>query len=219
MPPPQTGMRTAMGTALGTAMGGGNMAGYGGVREGKNTEMIYTMIRDGRYHDAIPVLSSKLMEFPSSRAAASLLAYCYYYVSDYQNAIQMYERLMKMCPEVDEYKMYYAQSLFKAGLYEPALKACQNVADNPELSTRVLSLQAAIKYEQDDLMNTKALIDQLPPEEADTLINQACVIFKEAGQPNADGSLYEKARLMLQEAMSKIGFQARASNLLLECTR
>jgi len=203
--PPQTGMRTAMGTAMG---GGGGLAGYGGVREGKNTEMIYSMIRDGRYHDAIPVLSSKLMEFPSSRAAASLLAYCYYYVSDYQSALQQYERLMKMCPEVDEYKLYYAQSLFKAGLYEPALKACQNVADNPELATRVLSLQAAIKYEQDDLMNTKALIDQLPPEEADTLINQACVIFKEAGQPNADTTLYEKARLMLQEAMSKIGFTA-----------
>ena len=57
-------------------------------------------------------------------------------------------------------------------------------------------------------MDTKALIDQLPPDEADTLINQACVIFKEAGQPNADTTLYEKARLMLQEAMSKIGFQA-----------
>ena len=66
------------------------------------------------------LLNAKLMEFPNSRAAASLLAYCYYYVSDYQNALQMYERLTKMCPEVEEYKMYYAQSLFKAGLYEPS---------------------------------------------------------------------------------------------------
>lgn len=89
MPPPQTGMRTAMGTGLGTAMGGAGAYFGGGVREGKNTEMIYTMIRDGKYHEAISVLSSKLMEFPSSRAAASLLAYCYYYVSDYQNALQM----------------------------------------------------------------------------------------------------------------------------------
>lgn len=102
MPAPQTGMRTAMGNGLGTAMGGGGgLSGYGAVREGKNTEMIYTMIREGRYNEAIPVLSSKLLEFPSSRAAASLLAYCYYYVSDYQNSLQLYERLIKMCPEVE----------------------------------------------------------------------------------------------------------------------
>lgn len=46
---------------------------------------------------------------------------------------------MLVCTQ--EYKMYYAQSLYKAGLYEPALRACQNVADNPELGQRVLSLQ------------------------------------------------------------------------------
>merc|ERR1719502_1145431 len=115
---------------------------------------------------------------------------------------------MKMCPEVDEYKMYYAQSLFKEGLYEPALKACQNVADNPELATRVLMLQAAIKYEQDDLMNTKALIEQCPPDEADTLVNQACVMYKEASAQGADPLLYEKARLHFTEAMSKTGFVA-----------
>lgn len=30
--------------------------------------------------------------------------------------------------QVDEYKMYYAQSLFKAGLYEPAMKVRPPVA-------------------------------------------------------------------------------------------
>lgn len=137
-----------MGTALGTAMGGGVGGMMGGIREGKNTEQIYSMIRDGKYAEAVNVLSTKLLEFPNSRAAASLLAYCYYYMGDYHNALQMYERLTKMCPEVDEYKLYYAQALFKAGHYEPALKACQNVADSVELGQRVLSLQAAIKYEQ-----------------------------------------------------------------------
>jgi hypothetical protein len=48
------------------------------------------------------------------------------------------------CPEVQEYKLYYAQSLFKAGLYEPAMKACQNV-DQPDEPGRgrVLKLQAS----------------------------------------------------------------------------
>ena len=199
---PMTGMRTAMGTAA-----GGGAVGFGGLRDGKNTEQVYSLIRDGKYHEAIEILTAKQMEFPASRAAQSLLAYCHYYVSDFQSALMLYERLMKMCPDVDEYKMYYAQSLFKAGLYEPALKACQAVADGP-LSQRVLLLQAAIKYEQDDLMNTKALIDQCPADEADTLVNQACVMYKEAQAQGADVSLYEKARLHFQEAMGKTGFVA-----------
>ena len=156
MPPPMTGMRTAMGTALGTAAGGAASFG-GGLREGKFTEYIYGMIRDGKWDDAISPLSTKLYEFPTSRAAASLLAYCHYQTGDFQNAIQSYEQLMRLCPDVDSYTLYYAQSLFKAGLYEPAMKACQNVADSAELGGRVIMLQAAIKYEEGDLLDTKVL--------------------------------------------------------------
>tara|TARA_B100000795_G_scaffold183408_1_gene139068 strand:- start:818 stop:1237 length:420 start_codon:yes stop_codon:yes gene_type:complete len=106
MPPPQTGMRTAVGTSAGTSA-----AGFGGgIREGKFTEQIYSMIRDQKYHDAVAVLSTKVLEFPNSRAATSLLAYCYYHVGDFQNAIGLYERLTKLCPENDEYKFHYAQA-------------------------------------------------------------------------------------------------------------
>ena len=157
---PMTGMRTAMGTAA------GGIAGFGAVRDGKATEQIYSMIREGRYQEAINVLTTKQLEFPTSRAAQSLLAYCYYYTSDFQSSLQCYEQLMKMCPDVDEYKLYYAQALFKAGHYEPALKACQAVSDAPALANRVLQLQAAIKYEQEDMMNTRALIDQCPLDDA-----------------------------------------------------
>ena len=69
--PPMTGMRTAMGTAM-----GGGTAGYGGVRDGKATEQIYSLIKEGKYHDAISILTSKQLEFPSSRAAESLLGLC-----------------------------------------------------------------------------------------------------------------------------------------------
>ena len=140
MPPPMTGMRTAMGTAA----GGGALAGFGAVRDGKATEQIYSLIRDGKYHEAIGILTSKLLEFPNSRAATSLLAYCYYYVSDFRSAVENYERLMKMCPEIEQYKFYYAQALFKEGLYEPAPKACQAV-DSPELAERVLMLQVSCR--------------------------------------------------------------------------
>ena len=102
-----TGMRTAMGTAAG---GGGGMAGFGAVRDGQATNQIYGLIRDGKHHEAIAILTAKQLEFPSSRAALSLLAFCYYYVSDFQSALQHYERLMKMCPDVDAYKFHYAQA-------------------------------------------------------------------------------------------------------------
>ena len=69
--------------------------------------------------------------------------------------------------------MRCAQSLFKAGLYEPALKACQNVAESAELGGRVIMLQAAIKYEMGDLLDTKSLIEQCPPDDANTIVNQA----------------------------------------------
>ena len=140
--PPMTGMRT--GTALGTAAGCGGATAFGGIQEGKFTEKVYGYIRDQKYGEAIAVLSTKVLEFPNNRAAISLLAYCYYHSGDFQNAIGLYERLTKMVPENDEYKFHYAQSLFKAGLYEPALKACQNVAESAELGGRVIMLQLSL---------------------------------------------------------------------------
>jgi len=99
-------MRTAVGTSAGASA-----AGFGGgIREGKFTEQIYSMIRDQKYQEAIAVLSTKVLEFPNSRAATSLLAYCYYYVGDFQQAIGLYERLTKLCPDNDEYKFHYAQA-------------------------------------------------------------------------------------------------------------
>ena len=81
------------------------------------------------------------------------------------------------------------------------------MADVPDLMGKVQLLQAAIKYEQDDLMNTKAFIEGCPPEEAETSINHACVMYKEALQPGAEPAMFEKARLRFQEAMNQTGFQ------------
>ena len=46
------------------------------------------------------------------------------------NASDCYEQLSMMHPEVEEYKLHYAQALYKACLYQEAMKvACQ--IDNP----------------------------------------------------------------------------------------
>ena len=132
MPPPQTGMRTAVGTSAGASA-----AGFGGgIREGKFTEQIYSMIRDQKYQEAIAVLSTKVLEFPNSRAATSLLAYCYYYVGDFQQAIGLYERLTKLCPDNDEYKFHYAQARAPRSHASPSPSPSHNYSpsDSPNYS-------------------------------------------------------------------------------------
>ena len=74
-----------------------------------------------------------------SRAAVSLLGYCYYQLQDFVNAADCYEQLTVLQPEVDEYRMYYAQSLYKACLYEEAMKISFQI-DNPSFQHKVCEL-------------------------------------------------------------------------------
>ena len=55
---------------------------------------------------------------------------------------------------------------------------------------QLVKLQAAIKYEMDDVDGCKRLIDQCPPEEPDTMINQACLLFKVSIRSFRLGSYY-----------------------------
>ena len=43
------------------------------------------------------------------------------------DAVSAYEQLIGICPDVDEYKLYYAQSLYKAGQYPEAAKAANRI--------------------------------------------------------------------------------------------
>ena len=106
------------------------------IPEGKYTATIYTLIKEGRFQDVIKILSNELHSFPKNRAALSLLGYCYYQVHDFTSASEMYERLVMLCPEVEEYKLYYAQSLAKSGQQVPALKACGAV-EHPNMAKKV----------------------------------------------------------------------------------
>jgi len=148
------------------------------IPEGKYTYTIYSYIKDQKFQDVIKILNNELQMFPKSRAALSLLGYCYYQVQDFMSAANCYEQLVRYYPEIDNYKLYYAQSLQKSGQYQAALKACLNI-ENPELSQKVLKLQASIKYESNDLVGCKALIDDCSADDPDTMVNQACFLFKE----------------------------------------
>lgn len=171
----------------------------GSLPVGQYTSTIYNAIKEQRYMDAILILQAELDNFPRSRAALSLLAYCQYHIGDFQAAALLYEQLIAICPDVEEYKIYYSQSLFKAGLFPEATRAAVRV-EGEQYQQRVIMLQAVIKYEQDELQSCKALLDQCHSDDPDVLVNYAGIAFKEGD--------FEKARNLYSEAMNAVGSQA-----------
>ena len=174
------------------------MDGMHAVPDGEFTKTIYTLIRNQKYQDVINILNNELQFAPRSRAALSLLAYCYFHMQDYANAADMYDQLTKFYPSVDSYKLYHAQSLFKAGLYTEASKVAQQI-ENAEYSSKIQQLQVAIQYELEEIAHTKTLISQMPPDSPEAVVATGCMLFKE--------EKYEEARAKFQEALNTAGYQ------------
>ena len=55
-----------------------NITGFE-IKDGEYTKTIYNLIKEQRYNEAIQILSFIYDSHPTSRAALSLLAYCYFY--------------------------------------------------------------------------------------------------------------------------------------------
>jgi tetratricopeptide repeat protein 30 len=169
----------------------------GALPAGEYTSTIYGAIREGKYLEAIDILQLEIQNFPRSRAALSLLGYCYYHAGDFIGAVHSYEQLVGICPDVDEYKIYYAQSLYKAGLFPEATRAAVRV-EVEQYTQRMLMMQTIIKYEQDELPACKALLDQCVQDDPDVAVNYAAISFKEGK--------YEQARNQYTEAMNTMGY-------------
>ena len=170
-----------------------------GLPLGQYTATVYGFIKEQEYNEAIDILLGELANFPRSRAALSLLAYCHYHISDFSSAAQYYEQLLAICPEVEEYRIYYAQCLQKAGMFAEATRSAVRV-DNEQHAQRILMLQAVIKYEQDELPSCKSLLDQCHQDDPDVVINYAAISYKEGE--------YETARNQYAEAINTMGYQA-----------
>mmetsp|Transcript_17248 Transcript_17248/g.19427 ORF Transcript_17248/g.19427 Transcript_17248/m.19427 type:complete len:644 (+) Transcript_17248:56-1987(+) len=168
------------------------------IPDGQYTQVVYTLIKDQKYDEVIDILTAELQNYPRSRAALSLLGYCNYNLQNFQVAADNYELLVKYYPEVEEYRMYYAQSLFKAAHYNEALKACQQI-DNPEHVHRMTMLQASIKYEQDELQFAKSMLKQTVAEDAEVIICEGCILYKE--------DQFDEARKKFEEALNMVGYQ------------
>lgn len=178
--------------------GAANGAFLSQIPDGQMTTTVYTYIREEKFQEAVQVLTNQLQFFPRSRAALSLLGYCYYQLQDFNSASEKYEQLCRLFPEVDEYKFYYAQSLYKAALYEQATKACVSI-ENDAYRQRKLHLQAAIEYEQDDLPSCKAKLEECLPDDPDTIVGLGAVLYKEGE--------YESAKNRFEAAMHQLSYQ------------
>lgn len=109
---------------------------------------------------------------------------------------------------MEDYKIYYAQSLYKAGIYADAAKVAMSV-DGDEHTQRMTFLQAAIKYEEDDVSACESLLIDSDASDVDAKIGTACIRYKE--------SKIEEARELFMEALSIVGWQASIAYSIALC--
>lgn len=168
------------------------------VKEGEMTKTVYHHIMEQHYDAAIRILSNELQNFPTSRGALSLLGYCYYHQQDFANAAATYSQLTAACPDVDEYKIYHVQSLMKAGQHEDASQVCTTI-ENGDYTERVMLLQAANNYEQDEVQLARSILDQCSPEAEERQVFEGALLWKE--------KRYADAMKQFTDAMNTTGYQ------------
>ena len=136
------------------------------------------------------------------------LLFCFCWIQDFVNAANCYEQLTVYCPEEDDYKVYYAQALYQACLYEEAMKVTVQI-ENSDMSAKLMKLQAAIKYGEEDLAGAKSLVDQCSSDDPDTEINRGCLLYKEAR--------YEEALVKFAGAQQVVGYDPHLSYNIALC--
>ncbi|XP_031623831.1 tetratricopeptide repeat protein 30 homolog isoform X1 [Contarinia nasturtii] len=146
------------------------------IRSGEYTKSIYLLINEQRYTDAISVLC-KIPESTNCRAGLSLLGYCYYQCQEYIEASNCYEQLCLLVPNEPGYKFAYAQSLFQSGLFEEAFKITTTI-ETPELREKILQLQCAIRYFNEEYSSTQTILAQRNPYHESTLNDEGCLLFQ-----------------------------------------
>lgn len=104
----------------------------------------------------------------------------------------MYEQLVKYYPEVPEYRIYLAQSLYKAEMYDEAIRASNNI-DKPEYIHQKSMLQFAIKYQLNELVESNKILNNAYIDRQDTLVCQGCVLYKE-GKYEESKNKFEEAK-------------------------
>lgn len=98
---------------------------------------------------------------------------------------------------MDQYKLYHAQSLLKAGNYPDAAKVAQQI-ESQEYADRILQLQVHIQYELEEMSHAKSLIAQMEPDSTEALVAEGCILYKE--------EKFEDAKAKFSEALNITGY-------------
>jgi hypothetical protein len=139
-----------------------------------------------------------LEKFPRSRAALSLLAYCYYHDKKFREAADLFERLTTQCPSVEDYQLYHIQSLLKIGEIEEADTCLARITKRRQISQRLLLTQVAVKLGEEDLNTCKALLTECVKGAPETICASAAIDFKEGK--------FDDALQKYSEVVNLIGF-------------
>merc|ERR1719299_327114 len=86
----------------------------------------------------------------------------------------------------------------KAGLHEEASQVCTTI-ENPEYTERVMLLQAAISYEQDEVQLARSILDQCSPEAEERQVFEGALLWKE--------KRHTDAMKQFSDAMNTAGYQ------------
>lgn len=84
--------------------------------------------------------------------------------------------------EQEDYKLYWAQSLYQAGLYANSLKVCNQIGEESKLRGKALKLESAIRFAEEDLIAAQSAVSQAfahsTANDVDTLVNMGCILYK-----------------------------------------
>jgi tetratricopeptide repeat protein 30 len=127
------------------------------------------------YHDKI----QKEREYsPHARGLLSLLGYCYFHTRSFVRAGEVYDQLVQMYPDVEEYAVSLIHSLINAGAIRDAdLIVSKWNADT--LSQKMLDASIQVKLERDDLDACRSLLNDTVCGDPSTLVAEALVCHKE----------------------------------------
>jgi tetratricopeptide repeat protein 30 len=127
---------------------------------------------------------------PANRAVLSLLGHCYYHQGLYESACSTYETLVRLLPEIPEYRLYHAQSLYKAGDLTEASRVAEVITAFPDA---VEQLKVAIAHAADQPQECRRLIRAWSMDGPATSQNEGCILYLEGKYRYA---LHQLARRM-----------------------
>ncbi|XP_056900033.1 tetratricopeptide repeat protein 30A-like [Takifugu flavidus] len=164
------------------------------IKDVASMSTIVKLIKESQYVDAIQILTAQSQKHPKSRAALSLLGYCYYHINNFSGSAECYKQLTQLYPEVEDYKVYYALSLYKAGAYPEATMALSALYSSSH--TKMLRLQACIKYCEEDYSAAKLLLEKLPQDDPNYIYNMGCLLYQEGKYEEACVKFTSGVKLM-----------------------